>query len=165
MGTSSCVACQALLEHFSLLLDAGKGVCAVGQHSTRDVEGKRVDGVLLAGRPVTRVRSQREVEEVAEENLPADYDVEFTGLSKEEANERIQTFLNDIGLEANDTLKQYKADPTYLCYGFKKGFGVLLPEKEPFFVLPISSVAHLNTEALRYALGDFVKNVTEEKEG
>jgi len=41
---------------------------------------------------------------------------------------------------------------------------VLLPEKEPFFVLPISSVAHLNTEALRYALGDFVKNVTEEKE-
>jgi len=31
--------------------------------------------------------------------------------------------------------------------------------------LPISSVAHLNTEALRYALGDFVKNVKEEENG
>jgi GTP-binding protein len=31
-------------------------------------------------------------------------------------------------------------------------------------VLPISSVAHLNTETLRYAIGDFIKNVKEEDE-
>jgi GTP-binding protein len=41
---------------------------------------------------------------------------------------------------------------------------VKLPEEKPFFVLPISSVAHLNTEALRYAIGDFVKNVKAENE-
>jgi GTP-binding protein len=85
-------------------------------------------------------------------------------LPQEEVNRLIETFLQDIGLQANDTLKQYKADTGFLSYGFKKEFGVLLPQKEPFFVLPISSVAHLNTEALRYALGDFVKNVVEEKE-
>lgn len=108
-----------------------------------------------------------ELERYSKELSKRKYAIAITktdALSKEEANERLQTFLKDIGLEANDTLKQYKADPSYLCYGFKKDFGVLLPEKEPFFVLPISSVAHLNTEALRYALGDFVKNVTEEKE-
>ena len=85
-------------------------------------------------------------------------------LSQDEVNELTKTFLSDIGLEANDTLKQYKADMNYMSYGFKTDFGVALPEKEPLFVLPISSVAHLNTEALRYALGAFVKNVEEENE-
>ncbi len=85
-------------------------------------------------------------------------------LSQDEVNELTKTFLSDIGLEANDTLKQYKADMNYMSYGFKTDFGVALPEKEPLFVLPISSVAHLNTEPLRYALGGFVKNVEEENE-
>ena len=83
-------------------------------------------------------------------------------LSKDEVNILTETFLTDIGIEANDTLKQYKADMGYTSYGFKTDFGVALPEKEPLFVLPISSVAHINTEALRYAIGDFVKNVEEE---
>ena len=51
-----------------------------------------------------------------------------------------------------------------MSYGFKIDFGVALPEKEPLFVLPISSVAHINTEVLSYALGGFVKNVEEENE-
>jgi len=50
----------------------------------------------------------------------------------------------------------------YISYGFKKYFGVNLPEKKPLFVMPVSSVAHINTEALRYALGDFIKNVEAE---
>ena len=39
-----------------------------------------------------------------------------------------------------------------------------MPKEKPLFVLPISSVAHINTEALRYALDDFIKRVKEENE-
>lgn len=85
-------------------------------------------------------------------------------LSQEEVNTLTETFLADIGLEANDTLGKYKADPNYVSYGFKTDFGVKLPQDKPFFVLPISSVAHTNTEALRYAIGDFIKQVKEENE-
>ena len=85
-------------------------------------------------------------------------------LSVDEVNALTETFLNDINLEANKTLSQYKAKEEYISYGFEKDFGVKLPEKEPLFVLPISSVAHINTEALRYALGDFIKSVKEENE-
>lgn len=85
-------------------------------------------------------------------------------LSQEEVNSLTQTFLEDIGLEANDTLKKYKANMEYVSYGFKTDFGVKLPQEKPFFVLPISSVAHINSEALRYAIGTFIKNVAEENE-
>ncbi len=85
-------------------------------------------------------------------------------LSVEEVNALTKTFLSDIGLEANTVLKQYKAKEEYLSYGFEKDFAVKLPEKKPLFVLPISSVAHINTEPLRYAIGDFVKSVEEEQE-
>jgi GTP-binding protein len=85
-------------------------------------------------------------------------------LSQEEVNQLIETFLADIGLEKNDILKQYKLDQGYISYGFKQDFGVILPQNQPLFVLPISSVAHLNTEPLRYALGDLVTRVEEENE-
>jgi len=75
-----------------------------------------------------------------------------------------ETFLADIGLEVNDTLGKYKADMSYKSYGFEIDFGVDLPQEKPLFVLPISSVAHINTEPLRYALGDFIKNVEAEQE-
>ncbi len=84
-------------------------------------------------------------------------------LSPEEVNEKTAQFLSDIGLEPNKTLAKYKADGSYLSYGFETDFGVDLPEKAPLFVLPISSVAHLNTEPLRYALADFVKSVEAEE--
>ncbi len=83
-------------------------------------------------------------------------------LSQDEVNTLTQTFLNDIGLEANNALNKYKADANYASYGFKADFGVVLPQEKPLFVLPISSVAHLNTEALRYTIGDFVRQVEEE---
>jgi len=85
-------------------------------------------------------------------------------LSQDEVNTLTETFLSDIGLEANDTLHQYKADKNYASYGFETDFGVSLPQEKPLFVLPISSVAHLNTEALRYAISAFVKNVEAEQE-
>ena len=85
-------------------------------------------------------------------------------LSQDEVNELTKKFLSDIGLEANAILSKYKADNAYVSYGFETDFGVELPQDKPLFVLPISSVAHLNTEVLRYAIGDFIKNVKEEQE-
>jgi len=82
--------------------------------------------------------------------------------SQDEVNALTEKFLEDIALKANETLHQYKAENGYVSYGFKRDFGIALPHDKPLFVLPISSVAHINTEALRYALGDFVKHVDEE---
>ncbi len=81
-------------------------------------------------------------------------------LREEEVNQRIEDFLSDIGLAPNETLpRNYKADTKYLSYGFQNDFGLKLPESAPLFVLPISSVAHLNTQPLRFALADLVKQV------
>jgi GTP-binding protein len=84
--------------------------------------------------------------------------------SVEEVNALTEKFLNDIGLGANETLHQFKADKNYTSYGFEKDFGVTLPQDKPLFVMPISSVTHFNTEALRYALNDIVKAVKEEEQ-
>jgi len=83
-------------------------------------------------------------------------------LSRDEVNTLTEKFLQDIGLEPNETLKQYKVDEHYLGYGFKNNFGLTLPKRTPLFVLPISSVAHLNTEPLRYALADLVRQIEAE---
>jgi GTP-binding protein len=85
-------------------------------------------------------------------------------LSVDEVNTLTKTFLSDINLEENKVLSEYKAKDEYISYGFKKDFDLKLPEDQPLFVLPISSVAHINTEPLRYALGDFAKSVKEENE-
>ena len=78
-------------------------------------------------------------------------------LSVDEVNELTSIFLEDIGLGQNSTLLEFKAQEKFISYGFKQDFGVELPEDKPLFVLPISSVAHINSEALRYALSSFVK--------
>ncbi|NOZ89947.1 MAG: GTPase ObgE [Epsilonproteobacteria bacterium] len=80
-------------------------------------------------------------------------------MSIEESNRLIEQFLADIGLSSNKVLKKYKADINYSSYGFEEDFGVDLPQNEPLFVLPISSVSHLNTDALRYTLKGFIKSV------
>ena len=82
-------------------------------------------------------------------------------MSVDEVNSRVGEFIEDIGLSSNKTLNRFKANPKYLSYGFVEDFGVDLPSEEPLFVLPISSVSHLNTDALRYALKNFVKSVEE----
>jgi len=84
-------------------------------------------------------------------------------LPVEEVNALTEKFLKDIGLKANKTLNRFKAKKEYVSYGFEEDFGVDLPENEPLFVLPISSVSHLNTESLRYSLKNFVKSVEEQE--
>jgi len=80
-------------------------------------------------------------------------------LTRDDANEKIDLFLRDTGLNPNDTLARYKADQNYHSYGFDAGFGDDFPTDKPLFVLPVSSVAHTNSEALRYALGDYLKQI------
>lgn len=84
-------------------------------------------------------------------------------LDRAEVNRKVETFLSDIGLEPNNTLQKFKVDTACTSYGFVQDFGVKLPEDAPLFVLPISSVTHFNTEALRYALFDVIKAVKEEE--
>ena len=60
-------------------------------------------------------------------------------------------------------MQKFKAKKEYSSYGFEEDFGVDLPKDEPLFVLPISSVSHLNTESLRYTLKNFVVAVKEEQ--
>lgn len=81
----------------------------------------------------------------------------------DEVNALTEQFLEDIGLKANKTLNKFKANEAYSSYGFVEDFGVELPKDEPLFVLPISSVSHLNTEALSYALKSFVSSVEEQE--
>jgi len=81
----------------------------------------------------------------------------------EKVNGLTEQFLEDIGLEVNNTLNKFKANKEYSSYGFVEDFGVDLPKNEPLFVLPISSVSHLNTEALRYTLKSFVTSVIEQE--
>ena len=84
-------------------------------------------------------------------------------LPKEEVNELVSIFLEDIGLKSNKILNGFKANKGYISYGFEEDFGVELPQDEPLFVLPISSVSQLNTEALRYSLKNFVVAVSKEE--
>jgi len=81
----------------------------------------------------------------------------------EEANVLVEQFLEDIGLKANKTLNKFKAKKEYSSYGFEEDFGVDLPQNEPLFVLPISSVSHLNTEALRYTMKNYIDSVKEQE--
>ncbi len=100
-----------------------------------------------------------ELERYSETLAKRPYAVALTkcdSFSLEEVNRLTEEFLHDIGLEKNSTLNGFKANREYSSYGFKEDFGVTLPKGEPLFVLPISSVSHLNTEALRYSLKHYV---------
>jgi GTP-binding protein len=84
-------------------------------------------------------------------------------MSNNEVNEKVKEFIKEIGLEPNRTLNRFKADSKYISYGFKEDFGIDLPQNEPLFILPISSISHLNTEALRYTLKNFLKSLQEQE--
>ena len=64
-------------------------------------------------------------------------------------NEKIKDFFEKLNIKPTEC--KYKADSNYLCY-----FG------EDTFVLPISSVANINIEALKYALMNLVESVKNE---
>jgi GTP-binding protein len=79
-------------------------------------------------------------------------------LPKEEAEEKIEQFLADIGLRSNSALKRFQDRDEYPSYGYMLDVTTMhLPEGEPVFVLPLSSVTHMNTNTLKYALFEYIK--------
>lgn len=78
-------------------------------------------------------------------------------MSPQEVNDAVTEFLAAIGLKPNKNLDVYHANSEYISYGSDE-------KDSPRFVLPISSVSHINTEPLRYILGDFVKQQKNQSE-
>jgi len=110
---------------------------------------------------------KEEVERYSDELAGRHHAIAITkidALSVEEVNRLTEEFLEALGLEANQALKKYKADETYISYGQEKEAWEAQASEKPAFVLPISSVAQFNTEALRYALAAFAKKETERRE-
>jgi len=85
-------------------------------------------------------------------------------LSYDEMNEKTDAFLSDIGLEANDILQTFKADKALHSYRQPREAWEHYAGETPVFVLPVSAVAHINTDALRYALADAAKIETKRSE-
>jgi len=108
------------------------------------------------------VELQRYSEELATRNFAVAI-TKSDSFPADELNLLVEEFLADIGLEANTTLQGFKANKEYSSYGFKEDFGVELPKDAPLFVLPISSITHLNTESLRYTLKHYAVAVDNEQ--
>jgi len=86
-------------------------------------------------------------------------------LSVDEVNQKVKEFLTDLNLEPNDVAqKRFKASNDYLSYMQAKEEWEELDLKEPLFVLPISAVARINLEPLKYMLYNLVKIAKEHQE-
>ncbi len=83
-----------------------------------------------------------------------------------EVNARIASMLDHLGLKENDYMqRRFAADTRYLSYGYESDVADMhMPHDAPLFLLPLSSAAHINTEALRFALHDLVSRQRNAKE-
>ena len=68
-----------------------------------------------------------------------------------EANEKIEEFLKGISLEVNES-KKYKFDKNYSGYFQELDFEDRFDLSKPYFIAPISSMARVNIEPLKYAV-------------
>jgi GTP-binding protein len=66
----------------------------------------------------------------------------------------IKTFIEEIGLEVSSS-NEYGFDKSLPYYVQDLTFNKF-DEQKPFFVLPISSVSHLNTNSIRFALYELI---------
>jgi GTP-binding protein len=67
-----------------------------------------------------------------------------------ELNEKVEQFIQEVGLKPNNGMKQFGLDEKYVSYFDDNG-------KNPLFILPISSVAKINTDVLKFALNAMIK--------
>ncbi|HIP62478.1 MAG TPA: GTPase ObgE, partial [Sulfurovum sp.] len=81
-------------------------------------------------------------------------------VNPEDANERIEEFINSLGKKVDKKDNIYKFLDNYPAYIQDIDD---FDSTEPFFIAPISSVVHLNVDPLKYALLEVV-NVVKEKE-
>ena len=75
-------------------------------------------------------------------------------MMSEDANMMIENFLKHLGVKKNDLLEQYGVDTNYFSYQGDEDMMLR-------FVLPISSVSHINTEALKFILQSEIKQSKE----
>lgn len=78
-------------------------------------------------------------------------------LSKDEVNSLTKKFLDDISIRPNKVLNKFGNLNDFVSYTQVKDAWEDIDIDEPAFVLPMSSVAQVNTEILRYALSDLAK--------
>jgi len=80
----------------------------------------------------------------------------------EEIDAKTMELLEHLGLSENSVLQdRFKADSDIISYGFEGESWESQDIDKPVFILPISSVAHKNTEALRFALAEMVNRIRE----
>lgn len=77
-------------------------------------------------------------------------------IEADQANAMIEQFLSHIGIKQNKLLERFGVDANYYSYG-------AADEGMPRFVLPISSVSHINSEALKFILQAVIKEGKEER--
>ena len=77
----------------------------------------------------------------------------------EEVNEKMEEFIKSLGLEPNNNIEKFGMNFEVTSYMFKKDFGVELPDNEPQFILPISSIAQFNSKTIKFALGEFIEDM------
>ncbi|NKQ41841.1 MAG: GTPase ObgE [Sulfurovum sp.] len=83
-------------------------------------------------------------------------------MSTEEVNQKCEQFLLDLKLKRNNGLAKFGDTKGYSNYAHQKEEWEDIVLEEPVFVLPISSVAQIQTEVLRYALADLAKAKTKQ---
>ncbi|MCH9813365.1 MAG: GTPase ObgE [Epsilonproteobacteria bacterium] len=76
---------------------------------------------------------------------------------EEEAQEKIATFVDHVGLEAGKHNNIYHFDETYDTYVQPLDEFVSYDAQKPFFIVPISSMSHLNIKPVTFALMEAVK--------
>ena len=78
--------------------------------------------------------------------------------SPDDANERIEAFINSLDKKVDKKDNIYKFLDNYPAYVQDIDD---FDSSEPFFIAPISSVVHLNIDPLKYALLEVVNLVRE----
>lgn len=96
----------------------------------------------------------QEVENFSSELAQRDYAIALTkcdALSKEELNELVGDFFKELGLTPNDGLKKFGLRDEFMGYYCEE-------DANPKFIMPVSSVTHTNTDALKYALNSMIRD-------
>ena len=107
---------------------------------------------------------KKELENFSDKLAQRRYAIALTrvdSLEKDEANKKIDDFLKHLNLSKNKDSK-YHFDDSY--NGFYQSNDVLeggYDESKPYFVAPISSVARINIEPLKYALSEVARSETD----
>ncbi len=69
-------------------------------------------------------------------------------IEKDELNEKMEKFFQDIGIQKSEK-NEYGFDENYIFFNQDR---YEIDDKKPFFIAPLSSVANINTNAVKFAL-------------